>query len=249
MAQGRAQLNTYLWEESQNFINEVAKRAVMLVEALGMNTAQPSDLANTMPAYLLQRLHHPDADLNPSVTISTAQQCYPRERKRIVSDSCDLGEEISLLSNPYAGRIRKMSMRIEVENSSPRMDKAPVDLISSTKDERSSQKLELTKATCNAPVGDDNPMLSKLQKSLRTRTSSNWQEKRNEKEPDERIKWKNMCLKEETHVEAEKRFGEVEKARLEQKKLQSPRRRKRRNVKLNCDGGGHKDMIDYELEI
>ncbi|KAE9386097.1 hypothetical protein BT96DRAFT_1087311 [Gymnopus androsaceus JB14] len=135
-------MNTYLWEESQNFINEVAKRAVMLVEALGMNTAQPSDLANTMPAYLLQRLHHPDADLNPSVTISTAQQCYPRERKRIVSDSCDLGEEISLLSNPYAGR-------------------TPARFNLVTKDERSSQKLELTKATRNAPVGDDNPMLSK----------------------------------------------------------------------------------------
>ncbi|KAE9385000.1 hypothetical protein BT96DRAFT_1007486 [Gymnopus androsaceus JB14] len=31
-----------------------------------------------------------------------------------------------------------------------------------------------------------------------------------EKEPDEWIRWKNMCLEEETHVEAEKRFGEVE---------------------------------------
>ncbi|KAE9384926.1 hypothetical protein BT96DRAFT_1007562 [Gymnopus androsaceus JB14] len=94
--------NAYLREENRNFINEVAKRAVMFVEALGMNTAQPSDLAN--------QLQHPEADLNPSVTISTAEQCYPGEHKQIVNDSCDLGEGISSLSNPYAGRRPKQNV-------------------------------------------------------------------------------------------------------------------------------------------
>ncbi|KAE9384680.1 hypothetical protein BT96DRAFT_1007823 [Gymnopus androsaceus JB14] len=111
--------NTYFGRRIETSLTRSLK-AMMHVEALGMNTAQPSDLANviqlirvldryTMPAYLLQRLQHPDAGLNPSIMISTAEQWYPGERKQIVNDSCYLGEEISLQSNAYAGTRRSMS--------------------------------------------------------------------------------------------------------------------------------------------
>ncbi|KAE9384012.1 hypothetical protein BT96DRAFT_950867 [Gymnopus androsaceus JB14] len=146
-----------------------------------------------------------------------------------------------------------MSTRSEVGNSSPRMDQQPADLTSLTNEERSSQKLELTKATRNTPVGDDTPMhalqtpeIYSVHARCATRNPPSdasafkgaravHREKRNEKEPDERIKWKNTCLKEETHVEAEKRFGEVEKARLEQKKVKIATQTKETELKVEAE--------------